>query len=290
MSTGQQRTKKRLGGISKIRKVTAAMHRVAATRLANDRRAMLNAGYYNRKLLEVLREVCVAAPDYRHVLLDQRRQQHTVEIAVFSSDFGMCGGFNVELMEKLQAFIRENPEQIVKLRVTGRIVGRMARRDGIALLENNAQPKRQQRTQQIDALAARMTQYFVSRNSDAAYILFSRDINGIKQEAVIEQLLPVPFEFPEGHRPRLAAAVFEPTVEAVLEHLLGEYVAQALDRAFLSSLASENAARRTAMAQATDNAAGAQREVEKQYRRIRQNDITREMLETGAEQAWQQGA
>ncbi len=290
MSTGQQRTKKRLGGISKIRKVTAAMHRVAATRLANDRRAMLTAGHYSRKLLEILREVCVAAPDYRHILLDRRRHQHTVEIAVFSSDFGMCGGFNVQLMDKLQGFIEQNPAQIVKLRVTGRIAGRMARRAGIALIENNPQPQRLQRTPQIDALAGRMTQTFVSRNSDAAYIIFSRDINGIKQEAVMEQLLPVPFEFPAGHRPKLAAALFEPSVESVLEHLLGEYVAQALDRAFLSSLAAENAARRTAMAQATDNAAETQREVEKQYRRIRQNDITREMLETGAEQAWQQDA
>lgn len=281
MSAGRQKTRRRLGGISKIRKVTAAMHRVAAARLNNDRRAMQNANLYNEKLLEILREVCVAAPDFRHILLDERPQDN-VEVAVFSSDFGMCGGFNTQLVDKLKEFKEADPERKIKLTSVGKIAGRIARRNGIAVKQIILQPQRENRVPAITALSAQINQDFVSRKINGAYVLFSRDINGLKQEAVIEPLLPVPFGFPEGHQPKLAAALFEPSVENVLEHLLGEYISQALDRAFLNSLAAENAARKAAMTRATENAAEAQDEIEKLYRRMRQGDITNEMLEIGA--------
>jgi F-type H+-transporting ATPase subunit gamma len=253
------------------------MQRVAGARLIHDRAAMEHGNLYTQRLTTVLRDVAAAVPDMDHPLLTPRRKVKRRCVIAFSSDRGLCGAFNITLMQELQRIAGDWRQEDTDLVVVGKVLARRATRRGWHLERQLAQPSRRMRGPVLDELAGWATQSFLARRYDELHVLFSRFLTGLTQEAVLRQILPV--SFPGGPVGGMVPAGFEPGAEEIMTKLLPEYVRQVIDNGFLNSLASENASRQIAMTRASENATDILRELKLSYSRLRQESITTEMLE-----------
>jgi F-type H+-transporting ATPase subunit gamma len=279
MSVERREVRNRIASTRRIRQVTGAMQKVASARLAHDRRAMEQSRLYTERLVRLLRELSFAADGARHPLLAKPRGGGApAALVVFGADRGLCGGYHHRLVDALAAFRAEQPEgAVLRALVVGTRTARRIAAAGVPCDLVMPQPKRTSRMEPLDRLTDRVSDGFLAGRYGAAYALYTRFVSGLNQAAVVERLLPPPCAPPR--RGRFDNALFEPDAGTLLSELLGQFVRQTIDFQFLSALASENAARQEAMSRATENAAEVLTELELRYRRLRQEDITTEMLE-----------
>ena len=272
-----QRVKRRIQSTRQIRKVTTAMQQVASARLVGDRRVLASSRRYTERLTQVLRDVAGEVTDPRHPLLAARNRTGTVGLIVFGSARGLCGGFNSTLLDHLAQTARTLKPAATPLFVVGKVTHRRCRRAGYPIARFLAQPRRPVRGPALDDLTGDNCRRFVAGELDAVHMVFLRFFTPLRQDPTATQLLPAPFSLTDRDGPSVAA--FEPAPERILNRLLPEFVRQSIDDAFLNSMASENAARQTAMSRASDNARDMLRDLTASYRRLRQESITTEMLE-----------
>lgn len=276
MSIELQQVKRRIASARQIQQVTSALQRVSSARLANDRRAMERSHRFTVELRRVMQEVGAEAGDVEHPYLERTGGPHCGMI-VFGSDKGLCGGYNRMLMEALQEFASKRRGTPLRLIIVGRVIARRARRMGLVVTRFFAQPSRKGRSKQVDAITDLACSMFRPVDSGAVYLLYTRFLTAWRQRPVLEKLLPVELSRPESGP--LPAAEFEPDPCTLLQTLVPEVVRQSVDHAFLNSVASENAARQTAMSRASENASELLSDLSRTYRRLRQESITTEMLE-----------
>jgi F-type H+-transporting ATPase subunit gamma len=277
MSLEIREVKRRIRSTRQIRQVTGAMQRVSAARLLNDRRVMESSRRYTGRLTDVLREICAAADGIDHPFLTPPRQEGPIALIVFGSDRGLCGGYNARLMDAVETFLRSRAPRPVQLLVMGRVVSRRARRRRMNVQQTLPQPRRPDRADTLDRLLETVTDGFLNGTWNEVHVLYSRFVSVLVHEPVTERILPAPFR--SGKAGRMRAAVFEPEPRVMLARRLPEFVRQAIDHAFLNGLASEDAARETAMSRASDNADEMLGGLMQSFRRLRQEHITTEMIE-----------
>jgi len=276
MSIQLRDIKRRIGSTRQIHKMTATMQKVAAARLVRDRSAAEGSRLYTDRLRQVMQEVSEEVPEMRHPLLDADRSGAGC-LVVFGSDRGLCGGYNTALVREMQRFTRETAPEPARFIAIGRIVGRRGRFARLDLMEQHEQPRAVDRAELLDGLAQRLIDGFVSGRVATVSVLYWEFVSVLHQDLHVVRILPVPFE--PGGAEDAGWGVFEPQPGALLARLLPEYVRQMLDYAFLSGLASEDAARQTAMTRASENARSLLEELGRQYSRLRQESVTTEVLE-----------
>jgi len=277
MSTGLREIRRRIGSTRQIRQVTGALQRVSSARLNQDRRIMETSRRYTEKLVDILGGVIALAPDPDHPLLRPRPEAGAVAVLVFGSEKGLCGGFNGSIIEALGRFRGERPNRHLRLFIVGKAVARRAQRAGYAIEQRFTQPARGRRAEALDALTSLAVRLFETGGISETWLAYVKFVSVLRQEPVIDRILPVP-----RHSARAAvwrAALCEPAPEAILGHLLPELLRQSVDHAFLSSMAAENAARQEAMGRASENARELLGELTIAHSRLRQEDITTQMLE-----------
>lgn len=278
MSVELQQVKHRIGATRQIRKVTSAMQRVAAARLINDRRTMECSHEYTRRLREGIDQLMAAAPGAEHPLLVPHAARPDAAVLVFGSDRGLCGAFHSALMDQLDDFTASHRQGNVTITAIGKVIGRRCRRAAYRLRHTVLQPARERRASVLDALTTDMIDSFLRGEVAEVFVLYSRFVTALNQTAVIARLLPVSPPA-KGSPAAWRGTTFEPEADALLGHLLSEFVRQSVDHAYLSSLTSENAARQTAMGRATENATEILTDLLLHYSRLRQESITTEMIE-----------
>ncbi|MFC1462169.1 ATP synthase F1 subunit gamma [Verrucomicrobiota bacterium] len=279
MSVQLRDIKHRIGSTRQIHKMTATMQKVAAARLVRDRSAAEGSRLYTDRLRQVMREVSGEAREMQHPLLD-REKSGAACLVVFGSDRGLCGGYNAVLVREMQRFARESAPEPAGFITVGRIVSRRGRFSGLDIRDQMEQPRAGERAELLDAMAAKVIDEFVSGRVAGVSVLYWEFASVLHQDLKAEQILPAPF-VPGGDEAG-GWGVFEPEPEEVLARLLPEYVRQMLDYAFLSGLASEDASRQTAMTRASENARNLLEELGRQYSRLRQENVTTEVLEVAA--------
>lgn len=277
MSVELQHVKRRIASTRQIRKVTSAMQRVAAARLVNDRRAMENSRRYTDRLRDVIGQLVSAAPEAEHPLLHAHTGSNDAAVVVFGSDRGLCGAFNTLLMDALGDFVAHHASGNVHIVAVGKVIARRCRRAQFKVLRAALQPARNARADLLDSLTDELTDAFLRRRFGGVFLLYANFVTALRQEAALVPLLPVEAVLPRANASRGFA--FEPQADELLGRLVAEYVRQSVDFAFLSSLASENAARQEAMGRATDNAGEILSDLTLRYSRLRQESITTEMIE-----------
>jgi F-type H+-transporting ATPase subunit gamma len=291
MPTELREIKQRIGSTRQIRRVTSTLQRVAAARLARDRRAIGSAEAYLERLRTILGTVMAAAPQARHPLM-AAREGGAACLAVFGAERGLCGGFTTGLMDEIARFAAASRRagRTMRLVAMGKVVDRRARRAEYAMARFFPQARVSYVTpdagaggpalpgaEDVGAMTAFVTKAFLDGTFNEVHVLYARFLSALSQKPVVERLLPaVP---PARPSPRFRAALLEPRAERILDRILPEYVAQRLYAAFLNSLGSENAARQIAMSRATENAGELLEELVIGFRRLRQDTITAEMLE-----------
>jgi F-type H+-transporting ATPase subunit gamma len=266
--------RKRISSVRNTQQITKAMKMVAAAKLRRAQEAVVASRAYAQKLGEVVAGLASESSLREHPLVRERGTQGRVMLLVLTSDRGLCGGFNTNLLRQAERFLA-TPERTTVLGTIGRKAYDFYKRRPVEIVEHVTTGS----TTPIELareVVARAVARFVNEEVDAIYILFSRFRSAISQVPTIERLLPI--ESPAAtDNPR--EYLFEPDRNAVIEDLLPRYVEVKVFQAVLESIASEQGARMTAMESASKNASDMIERLTLEMNRARQATITKELME-----------
>lgn len=275
MATALSDIKRRIGTTGQIRKVTSTLQKVASAKLVQEQRRIANADEYTGRLLTLLKLADRGLPSgaESHPLMQPRSGGNAIALIVFGADRGLCGTFNTVLMKAVTTFIEGHPDDTVHLLMSGKVPYNRAVRRQLAPLE---------RVEEIEGLADRMMSAFGSGRFREVHLLYWDFITRGRQAITVQQLLPVATLAPASGAEATAAFTsppIEPSEQALIDSLLPEYVRRAIHDACHNSAASEHAQRQLSMSRAAENAGELLTGLRKRYSRLRQENITTEMLE-----------
>ncbi len=282
--------RKRIRSVKSTQQITKAMKMVAAAKLRRAQDAILGARPYAVLLHQAIGEVAArAAADggASHPLLMAREAPKRAELVLVTSDRGLAGAFNSNILRRGQRFLTENQDKYERIHVT--TIGRKARDycriRKIPVRKDYAGVHQQLSVAKAEEIAEEMGQRFVSGEVDQVFFCYNEFKSAITQKLTVQQLLPV--ETPPAGANGASAIDFkyEPNREQMLAELLPRHLAIQVWRVLLESAASEHGARMTAMDSASRNARDLIARLTLQYNRARQAYITKELMEivSGAE-------
>jgi F-type H+-transporting ATPase subunit gamma len=281
---GSKEIRTKIKSVQNTRKITKAMEMVAASKMRKAQERMRHARPYGDKIRNIAAHLAHANTEYRHPFLVKREGTKDVGLIVITSDKGLCGGLNTNALRLSVNKLREwqaegrgvqltaigNKAFAFLQRVGGNLVSHLTALGDTPHIERLIGPMKVQ----IDA--------FSQGKIEALYIVYTRFVNTMKQEPVIEQLLPLPADRLQAEA-RAARAnwdyLYEPEARVVLEELLTRYVEQIIYQAVAENLASEQSARMVAMKAASDNASSVIDQLTLIYNKSRQAAITKELSE-----------
>jgi len=293
--------RKRITSVRSTQKITKAMKMVAAAKLRRAQESILAVRPYATKMFELLNRLAQRVSMEAHPLLAFREPKR-VEVVVFASDRGLCGAFNMNLIQRAERFLSEEKGRAEEIALS--FFGRKGR-DYFRKRKVNIRREYVNYFGKVDyLLASRLGQElvrdYIDNRVDRIYLLYSEFRSAIQQRVVLKRILPViSTEEPEGGerggaeaspRPGKTAAkavdyLYEPSEGEILDKLLPMYVEMQVYQALLETVASEYGARMTAMENATSNAAEMIDKLTLIYNKARQASITKELIEivSGAE-------
>ena len=253
---------------------------VSAAKLRRAQEAAVAARPYAEKMTELLKNVAAQVAIEAHPLL-QTREEKKIDLVLFTSDRGLCGGYNANLIRAAEAFIRRHaPDKEVELTLVGRKGADHFRRRRAPIADRYLNVLTTAPDELAAAIGQKLISRFINRETDAVYILYSHFRSALSQVPTLEKLLPVSLSATDDAEPQqLTEYLYEPSIEQLLASLLPRITDVAVQRALLEATASEHGARMTAMDSATSNASKMIGSLTLQMNRARQASITRELME-----------
>ena len=272
--------RKRIGSVRNTQQITKAMKMVSAAKLRRAQEAAVQARPYAEKMAELLKNVAARVANDAHPLLTPREEKK-VQLVLFTSDRGLCGGYNTNMIRAAEAFIRQQAgDRQIELTLVGRKGGDHFRRRGAKIADRYVDILYKAADELAGEIAQKLISRFVGGEVDAVYILYSRFRSALSQVPTLEKLLPVALaESIEVQAQQQTEYLYEPGVEQLLASLLPRITGVTVQRALLEATASEHGARMTAMESDSGNASKMIGSLTLQMNRARQASITRELLE-----------
>jgi F-type H+-transporting ATPase subunit gamma len=270
--------RKRIISIRNTQQITKAMKMVSAAKLRRAQEAALLARPYADKMNDILNNLSARVSRAAHPLLAVREEKR-VQLVLVTSDRGLCGGYNANLIRAAEAFIRgHGAGKEILLTLVGRkgadYYRRRKRESGDRYLNFLSTPPEELAA----VIAEKLINSFVDGQTDAVYLLYSHFRSALSQVPTLEKILPVALN--ESEQPeQLTEYLYEPGAEELLSSLLPRITEIKIQRALLEATASEHGARMTAMDSATTNASKMMGSLTLQMNRARQASITRELME-----------
>jgi F-type H+-transporting ATPase subunit gamma len=285
--------RKRVRSFKSTQQITKAMKMVSAAKLRRAQEALMATRPYSTALEQVLRDVALRHGEVTHPLLTPRAQPKRVEVLVFTSDRGLAGAFNSNVLRRVSRFLYEKGKsyESIQLSTVGRKGFEFFRRREVKIRKDYAGLLGKANYRAAADVAREVAEEFLSGRVDEVYVAYNSFISAISQRVEFGRILPLEelaFEgerAPEPPKPSPGDFEYEPSAEEVLEQLLPHVWALRIWRGLLESTASEHAARMAAMDSATNNADDAIDRLSLLYNRTRQAAITKELMEivSGAE-------
>jgi F-type H+-transporting ATPase subunit gamma len=277
---GSKEIRTKIKSVQNTRKITKAMEMVAASKMRRAQERMRTARPYAEKIRNVAAHISQANPEYRHPYLVERDSVKRIGIIVITTDKGLCGGLNTNIlrlaMNKMKEWQAEG-EEIEVCTLGNKGLGFMQRLGAKIVAQVTGLGDRPQMEKLIGAVKIMLDGYTQDR-FDRVMIFNTRFVNTMKQEPTMEQLLPLSGDAlgaPEGNWDY----IYEPDARAVLEQVLTRYIEALIYQAVAENMASEQSARMVAMKAASDNAATVIDELTLVYNKTRQAGITKELSE-----------
>ncbi|MCE5309117.1 MAG: ATP synthase F1 subunit gamma [Acidobacteriales bacterium] len=270
--------RRRIRTVRNTQQITKAMKMVAAARLRRAQERVIAARPYAGMFSKLLSNVAAAAArDERlasHPLLAQRDEKR-IQLILVTSDRGLAGAFNSNLIKAAVKFIDEHEGARVELELLGRKGRDFFRRREVTVTGEVIGLAAKVRYDDAAAVAKKVMERFSAGEIDSVYILYNEFKSVVSQKLTIERVLPL--SLPQGQEP--PDYIYEQDPMALLETLLPRYVEIAVYSALVESTAAEHAARMTAMDAATSNAAEVIDRLTLHMNRVRQSSITNEIIE-----------
>ena len=277
---GTKEIRMKIRSVQNTRKITKAMEMVAASKMRKVQERMRAARPYAEKIRNVAAHISHANPEYRHPFLIERDTVKRVGIIMVTTDKGLCGALNTNILRMVLNHYKQwlsEGEGIDVCCIGGKGLGFMQRLGANIVSQAAGLGDRPKLENLIGAVKVMLDGYTKDR-FDRVLIFYTRFINTMKQEPVVEQLLPLTGErlgAPEG----TWDYIYEPEAKSVLEQVLTRYIEAVVYQAASENMASEQSARMVAMKSASDNAVTLIDELTLVYNKSRQAAITKELSE-----------
>jgi F-type H+-transporting ATPase subunit gamma len=282
---GMKEIRGKIKSVQNTRKITKAMEMVAASKMRRAQERMRAARPYADKVRDIAAHMSRANPEYRHPFMVANEGAKAAGIILVTTDKGLCGGMNTNVLRASVQKFKELDEKGQKIEATA--IGSKGlgflNRFGAKVVSNVVHLGDTPHLEKlIGAVKVQLDLYSEGRIS-AVYLAYTRFINTMKQEPVLEQLLPLSaehFEREDNTTPNSAwDYIYEPDAQAVVDELLVRYVEALVYQAVAENMASEQSARMVAMKAASDNAKTVINELQLSYNKSRQAAITKELSE-----------
>jgi len=280
--------RKRISSVKSTQQITKAMKMVSAAKLKRAQDAIVSARPYARKMRDVVRTLAARAGQEAHPLLTVREAKR-LALLVVTSDRGLCGGFNSNLLRAANRFLadRKGSYEEVVLFVVGRKARDFFRRRRVPVRKEYVNILGALSYVHAERLARDLVEGFLAEEFDEVVIGFNEFRSAISQTVRFEPLFPIVLDpsgagEEKGEKAQPEAGIdylYEPSQDKILEVLLPKYVETQLFRVLLESVAGEHGARMTAMDSATSNAVDMIARLTLQMNRARQAAITKELME-----------
>jgi len=274
----------KIKSVENTKKITKAMEMVAASKMRKAQERMRHARPYGDKIRTIASHLAHANTEYRHPFLTRREGVKDVGVIVVTSDKGLCGGLNTNALRLALNKVREWQGEGRGVRVTA--IGNKGfgfmQRYNAQLVSHVVGVGDQPNMERLIGPIKVQIDAFAAGEIGAVYIIYTRFVNTMKQEPVVEQLLPLPAERLTDTRAadrKNWDYLYEPEARVVLEQLLVRYVEQIIYQAVAENIASEQSARMVAMKAASDNASSVIDDLTLVYNKSRQAAITKELSE-----------
>ena len=281
---GSKEIRTKIKSVQNTRKITKAMEMVAASKMRKAQERMRHARPYGDKIRTIAAHLAHANTEYRHPFLVRREGGKDVGAIVVTSDKGLCGGLNTNALRLLLNKVREwqgEGRGVLLTAIGNKGFGFMQRFGGNIVSHVTGIGDTPHMDRLIGPLKVQIDA-FAAGKIGALYIVYTRFINTMKQEPVIEQLLPLPADRLRDDKAATRKNwdyLYEPDARAVLDQLLTRYVEQIIYQAVAENISSEQSARMVAMKSASDNASSVIDELTLVYNKARQAAITKELSE-----------
>ena len=279
--------RRRIRSVGSTAQITKAMQMVAASKMRKAQEAALAGRPFVQLMYRFQREATTQMRDFKHPLLEVREIRKRAIILV-AADKGLCGALNSNLFRMAAQFDPESTVFITAGRKAAQFVA-ATRRQLIAEFDYRDSP----RFPEARAIAAFARDLFLKKEVDEVRILATRFVNTLTQHPVSVEFLPVgeikgmtiPGTVPEKELEARKESLFEPSPDAFLGYLLSHYLNIYIYQVLLNAKASEQSARMVSMKNATDNAESLIDDLRLEYNKLRQGNITKELLEIAGGQA-----
>jgi F-type H+-transporting ATPase subunit gamma len=278
---GSKEIRTKIKSVENTRKITRAMEMVAAAKMRRAQERMRAARPYAEKIRQVAAHLAHANPEYKHPYLVKREQIKNVGIIVITSDKGLCGGLNTNVLRLVTTRMKEWEAAGTGIRVTPignkgfSFMGRIGAKVKSHLIGLGDTPH----VEDLIGAVKVMLDAYVAGEVDAIYFSYNHFVNTMKQEPTFEQLLPLSGEVLAESRSGQWDYIYEPDAKLVVDELLLRYVESLVYSAVTENQASEQSSRMVAMKAASDNAKTVIGELKLVYNKARQAAITKEISE-----------
>lgn len=277
--------RKRLQAAGNIKQITKAMELVAAARLNRAQIKAIQSKLYADKMKHIQENIATAVTDFFHPLFE-KREVKKIGLVVIAADRGLCGPYNTNILSCADKFLSQHSSQNVELILLGR--------KAIDYYQRRKKPVRFSMSEwggkitfpQVKSLANQLINWFLLKEFDEIWLIYTHYINILTRSLVTEKLLNIDMATPkEKEDKEIINYIFEPDPEEIYSEILPRYVIVKLQTALDDAYASELAARIMSMRNATKNAEEMIERLTLFRNKVRQAGITKEMLEitSGAE-------
>ncbi|KHK55407.1 ATP F0F1 synthase subunit gamma [Ralstonia sp. A12] len=281
---GTKEIRTKIKSVQNTRKITKAMEMVAASKMRKAQERMRAARPYAEKIRNVAAHMALANPEYKHPFMVARDIKRAGLIVV-TTDKGLCGGLNTNVLRAVTNQLREQQGKGIETQTTAigtkgmQFLGRI----GAKVVSNVVHLGDTPHLEKLIGAIKVQLDAFNAGEIDAVYLAYTRFINTMKQEPVVEQLLPLTADkLTQTDAEKQAYSwdyIYEPDAQTVVDELLIRYVEALVYQAVAENMASEQSARMVAMKAASDNAKNVIGELQLVYNKTRQAAITKELSE-----------
>ncbi|MCO5111657.1 MAG: F0F1 ATP synthase subunit gamma [Nitrospirota bacterium] len=280
MATGKE-IRGQIKSFENTKKITKAMEMVSVSKMRKAQERMRAARPYSDKIRNIAAHLGQANPEYVHPFM-KVNDSKTAGLIVVTTDKGLCGGLNTNVLRSVTTKLRELQDQGVAMEAVA--IGNKGlgflNRVGAKVVSQVTQLGDRPHLEKLIGPVKVLLDAYAEGRINAVYLSYTKFINTVKQEPVVEQLLPLKAETIKADENQHSwDYIYEPDAQSVIDELLVRYVESLIYQAVAENMASEHSARMVAMKAATDNAGNVIGELKLVYNKTRQAAITKELSE-----------
>lgn len=279
--------RRRISGVKSTQKITKAMKMVAAAKLRRAQDAIISARPYAIRIKELIQNLAINNLNSENQFINPNREIKKVALVVITSDRGLCGAFNSNIMRATLNYIRryelDNPSIKIHLITIGKKGYDFFYKHKYKVDYKYINIFQRLNFDNARRIMAELNKNYLSKNYDKVDVIYNEFKSVVQQRIIIEQLLPIPaahlMEKESNQKKVEQNYIFEPSLNEIFKSLIPKHLNFQMWRILLESNAAEHGARMTAMDNATTNASELIRDLQLVYNKARQASITKELLE-----------